>query len=180
MGMDVKGRKPVSETGKYFRNSTWWWHPLASYCVQIAPTITTSCKHWYTNDFDGLDGEDARALADALEAEVASGRCQAYAMRRDADIAARASDPLMDCKDLEELLLRVAMPADDDGVSLSTTCAPSSLSCTTVVVSGFADRELTSQILVVDLTPARALFPSSAGSTSVREKRSGALLLFPD
>jgi hypothetical protein len=31
MGMDVYGKKPTTEEGKYFHNSASSWHPLASY-----------------------------------------------------------------------------------------------------------------------------------------------------
>jgi hypothetical protein len=106
--MDVIGIKPVSDKGEYFRNSIWLWHPLASYCAQVAPAIAASCECWHTNDGDGLNAEDARALADALEAEVASGRCRAYAMMRDAESAARASDRPIDYRDFDAFLDEIA------------------------------------------------------------------------
>lgn len=87
MGMDVIGKcavpKPVGEDGKpvgeYFRNNVWWWRPLATYCVEVAPKITDGCAYWQSNDGDGLNAEDSVRLADALQAEVDSGRTAAYA-----------------------------------------------------------------------------------------------------
>jgi hypothetical protein len=75
MGMDVIGRAPTSERGKYFENNSSWWHPLATYCKEVAPEIARGCRHWHTNSGDGLDAAASRALAEALEAEIESGRC---------------------------------------------------------------------------------------------------------
>jgi hypothetical protein len=66
MGMDVFGCKPTNESGRYFRNSVWWWHPLADYCAEIAPHIASRCKGWHYNDGDGLDNDDSLELADVL------------------------------------------------------------------------------------------------------------------
>ena len=54
MGMDVYGKQPTADEGKYFRNNAWWWRPLADYCVEVAPAITAACTHWQSNDADGL------------------------------------------------------------------------------------------------------------------------------
>jgi hypothetical protein len=86
MGMDVIGRKPTSKRGEYFRNSIHSWHPLADYCISVAPDICAACKHWHGNEGDGLDAVGATALADALQAELDNGRTAAYA-------AAHANDP---------------------------------------------------------------------------------------
>jgi hypothetical protein len=50
MGMDVIGRAPRSERGKYFRSSLFWWRPHADYFQHVAPEICQSCADWYTND----------------------------------------------------------------------------------------------------------------------------------
>lgn len=78
MGMDVYGKSAKSEKGEYFRNNVWWWRPLADYCRLVAPEITSGCKCWQSNDGDGLDGEASLKLADALQAEVDSGRTMIY------------------------------------------------------------------------------------------------------
>lgn len=81
MGMDVVGNKADTEEGKYFRSNVWWWHPLADYCCEVAPEITAGCKYWHSNDGDGLNAADSLALAEALQAEIDSGRTDAYAKR---------------------------------------------------------------------------------------------------
>jgi hypothetical protein len=81
MGMDVVGRKPTTERGQHFRCNGWHWHPIAEYCCEVAPDITSKCKHWDSNDADGLAAEDARQLAIRVQAEIDSGRTQAYAQR---------------------------------------------------------------------------------------------------
>jgi hypothetical protein len=81
MGMDVYGKKPTLEEGKYFRNNVWFWRPLADYCQEVAPEICAACKYWQSNDGDGLDAAGAMALAAVLEAEIDSGRCAAYEKR---------------------------------------------------------------------------------------------------
>jgi len=88
MGMDVIGQNPTNKEGEYFRNNVWWWHPLADYCVEIAPEITARCEYWHYNDGDGLNGRDAAALADTLQAEIDSGRCETYAKIREAELSA--------------------------------------------------------------------------------------------
>ena len=79
MGMDVYGKNPTTEEGECFRNNIGHWHPLAEYVGEIAPDIAGKCRHWHTNDGDGLDAADVRKLADILQAEIDSGRCEHYA-----------------------------------------------------------------------------------------------------
>lgn len=82
MGMDVVGRKPVKKTGEYFRNNVWWWHPLWEYCQEIAPEICEGVLG-HSNDGDGLPGDGARKLAEALRRELAGGRTREYAQRHE-------------------------------------------------------------------------------------------------
>jgi hypothetical protein len=79
MGFDLHGHRPSTEDGVYFQNNVWWWRPLATYACGIAPGITAHCTHWFSNAGDGLDAENASALAERLEAEVNEGRCERYA-----------------------------------------------------------------------------------------------------
>jgi hypothetical protein len=81
MGMDLYGRKPTGESGRYFRNNWPLWHPLARYCNMIAPETCAPCRHWHSNDGDGLDAAGAVALAEALQKEVDSGRTETCARR---------------------------------------------------------------------------------------------------
>ncbi len=93
MGMDVYGRNE----GKYFRSSVWWWRPLADYCTTVAPKIAARCECWQSNDGDGLNDADSAALADALQEEIDSGRCGAYAKIRDAELSALPSEVCSTC-----------------------------------------------------------------------------------
>ena len=79
MGMDVYGNKPKNECGKYFGMNIWGWRSLATYACEVAPAITAKCKHWYSNDFDGLSGDDSILLANLLQDEIDSGRAEKYA-----------------------------------------------------------------------------------------------------
>lgn len=78
MGMDVVGRKPRNESGTYFRNNVWWWHPLWEYCENVAPEICEGVLG-HSNDGDGLPGEGARKLAEILRKEIESGCTEKYA-----------------------------------------------------------------------------------------------------
>lgn len=81
MGMDVYGKNPTSEHGKYFRNNAWNWRPLANYIIDIAPQIANKCLYWQSNDEDGLDAADSVALAVALQAEIDIGNTLIYEKR---------------------------------------------------------------------------------------------------
>lgn len=39
MGMDVYGRKPTSDAGKYFRANVWSWRPIHELMVQLCPFL---------------------------------------------------------------------------------------------------------------------------------------------
>lgn len=97
MGMDVYGLAPTSEIGKYFRNNVWWWRPLASYIQIVAQQESKRCTHWQSNDGDGLDGPGATQLAEALQAEIDSGRTAAYSEMREAELEALPDLPCWLC-----------------------------------------------------------------------------------
>lgn len=81
MGVDLYGQKPTSKVGQYFGNGWYFWHPLADYCITIAPDTCGPCSHWYSNYGDGLDAVGAVALAEALQKEIDSGRTEVYARK---------------------------------------------------------------------------------------------------
>ncbi|WP_448812057.1 hypothetical protein [Agromyces bauzanensis] len=97
MGMDVYGNAPTGEVGSYFRNNVWWWRPLAEFVTESFPEQTEGCTYWHSNDGDGLDGEGAIALADALDAALASGAVAEYATTREATLAALPMEPCEWC-----------------------------------------------------------------------------------
>lgn len=84
----VCGKLQDAEPGHYFRASVWWWHPLADYLLKVAPDLVGKIKHLHSNDGDGLNGPDAKALAAILRAELESGRTEAYANARKAKLDA--------------------------------------------------------------------------------------------
>jgi hypothetical protein len=79
MGMDLYGKHPRDKRGEYLRYSVWGWHPLADYVLEKAPReLTGKCRYWHSNDGDGLNAQDSRALADFLTGEIDSGRAEEY------------------------------------------------------------------------------------------------------
>lgn len=98
MGMDVYGKQPTAKGGEYFRNNVWWWRPLAEYACEVAPRETAGCTYWQSNDGEGLDAAGSAALADALQAEIDSGRCAAHALKRKSAIEMMADEPCWLCE----------------------------------------------------------------------------------
>lgn len=68
MGMDVSGR-----SGNYFRATVWTWHPLWALCAVVGPDLAAKVVYAHSNDGDGLDGPDARTLADLLTDAMDTG-----------------------------------------------------------------------------------------------------------
>jgi hypothetical protein len=83
MGMDVCGKAPRSELGHYFCANSSGWPPLADYCCHVAPEICASCKHWHSNDGDGLTDTQSVALARILIASINNGFIDDYARRHE-------------------------------------------------------------------------------------------------
>jgi hypothetical protein len=61
-----------------FHQGSATWGALAELCLIAAPEICAACKHWYTNDGDGLNAEQAIQLADALEARLLDGTVERF------------------------------------------------------------------------------------------------------
>ena len=111
MGMDVYGRNPENETGRYFRASVWGWHPLAEYLTEVAPDLIGTVTYLHSNDGDGLNQADSVTLANALQRALTSGHTEAYVQARDGAIAAL---PRLTCQFCEGTGTRT----DPVGVSL--------------------------------------------------------------
>jgi hypothetical protein len=109
MGMDVYGTAPKSETGEYFRNNVWWWHPLWDYCLELHGDITGAVEHGHSNDADGLDADAAHELGMRLLADLESGVTAEYERAWNEHIA---SLPMHKCKWCEGTGIRT----DDVGV----------------------------------------------------------------
>jgi hypothetical protein len=97
MGMDVYGRNPAAKQGEYFRNSVWSWRPLADLCNALAPQVCADCKHWQSNDGDGLDDAGAQALAEVLERRLADGTIAKYIAERERYLANLPDEPCSLC-----------------------------------------------------------------------------------
>ena len=72
MGVDIYGKAPRSEAGRYFAANWAAWHDLAKTCWRVAPDICSQVdeRDWHCNYGRGLDDAGAIALADALDQAV--------------------------------------------------------------------------------------------------------------
>lgn len=111
MGMDVYGVGATSTKGEYFRNNVWWWRPLWDYCLNEHGDIAGKVEHGHSNDGDGLDDEDSRALGTRLLADVKSGRCAEYKAQYDKELSEL---PMSDC----DLCDATGIRSDEVGVEL--------------------------------------------------------------
>lgn len=109
MGMDLYGKKPLSNTGEYFRNNVWWWRPLAVFVQKTYPTLTSKCKAWHTNDGDGLGKVASLKLAMAIRADVVFGKVKEYENKFN---EAKQSKPKVKC----EICNGTGIRNDDKGV----------------------------------------------------------------
>jgi hypothetical protein len=80
MGVDIFGENPSNDKGQHLCLSWWWWRPMATYCVDLAPDIIQDAKAWQANDGASLDGTGAIALADRLEQSIEDGTFAACKM----------------------------------------------------------------------------------------------------
>jgi hypothetical protein len=80
MGMDVMGKNPTNESGEYFRNNIWWWHPLWEYCIEIGRDIINDevASDGHMNSGTGLSEAGAATLAERLNQELWTGRTLEY------------------------------------------------------------------------------------------------------
>ena len=104
MGMDVYGKNPKAEVGKYFCNNVWGWRPLAVYlCTEGPQAIVHKCSYWQSNDGDGLKATDSKKLATWLREEIASGRTATYAMEYQKEMDSKS---MLDCRYCEATGIR--------------------------------------------------------------------------
>ena len=107
------------EPGHYFRTSRWWWRPLTNYISQIDPTIASQCTRWWSIEGEGLNEEQALALAKRLREEHISGRLAQYA--RDYDQRLN-SLPLQDCTVCEGTRNSIPSPQSGPSDQQCTAC----------------------------------------------------------
>ena len=95
MGMDVYGKNAQSETGEYFRNNVWFWHPLWDYCLNLHDDIVGDPEgEGHTNSGFSLDSEQALALGNRLLNDIEEGVTEDYRL---AYYAKLAELPRTDC-----------------------------------------------------------------------------------
>src|SRR3712207_815524 len=58
------------------------WCYFAELCSELAPDVFAKCRHWYTNDGDGLAGDDSIRLADILQKGISDGSVDAIITER--------------------------------------------------------------------------------------------------
>jgi hypothetical protein len=112
MGMDVYGRNPAGPEGAYFRASISQWPVLVKILTTLCPQETAGCKHWHTNDGDGLNSAQALALGNAIERKLQSG--QVVAALRDPVITCQPEPPIIAA--LEQLFGAQLVPLCDEDV----------------------------------------------------------------
>lgn len=78
MGMDVLGKRPKSEAGKYFGRTNHRWGPIADFVLSLAIDDTSDGKYWYSNDGSGLDAKEADILAERLTTLLKSDEAQEF------------------------------------------------------------------------------------------------------
>lgn len=119
MGMDVYGKAPLDERGKYFRNNIWWWHPLWDYCMALEGSPIPQNNHGHTNSGWGLDAEDSLVLSLLLFQEIDSGRTKEY---EEAYMAQLNSLPDEDCPLCGATGMRAKPPTTGPGDRLCNGC----------------------------------------------------------
>lgn len=90
MGMDVYGKNPTTEEGKYFRSNVWTWRPLWDYCCLVGKDIIPEDVRLggRMNDGAGLDAEDSQKLAVRLKGAIVETHTSRYEKSYREDIAA--------------------------------------------------------------------------------------------
>lgn len=80
MGMDVYGKKPSSECGRYFRNNVWWWHPLWDYVYSQCGDIITEAEFeaGHTNEGRLINAKKAKEIAARLNGLCKNGSVANY------------------------------------------------------------------------------------------------------
>lgn len=82
MGFDIYGVSPKSEKGTYFRNSDWWWKPLATFILESCDVPEEEAELWYYNDGQMVSAQTATHIADRLDMLLKSGEVKEYQQER--------------------------------------------------------------------------------------------------
>jgi hypothetical protein len=76
-----------------FPVSSYWWVTLANYSHHIAPTHKAACRHWDSDDGDGLSADQARQLGAELQHSVDDCSVDTYARQLFATLYKQNSVP---------------------------------------------------------------------------------------
>jgi hypothetical protein len=87
MGFEIWSGNDEFPVGKY------WWVTLADYSRHVAPDVTAVCRHWYTNDGDGLNASQARKLGAELQRSIDNCSIDDYARQLFAALCKENSVP---------------------------------------------------------------------------------------
>lgn len=98
MTVDIYGKHPTNEGGKYFGRNVWWWRPLVEFVCDTCPTVAARCSGWFENSGDGLGSDDAVELADLLDAAVADGTAAHYVSARNAHLQGLPDERCIYCR----------------------------------------------------------------------------------
>lgn len=78
MGMDIFGRKPRTEAGKYFRANVWSWRPIHQLCEDA---LNKKLPSWGYNDGAGLETQNqCDHLANELAALLANNNADTFSL----------------------------------------------------------------------------------------------------
>src|SRR5262245_4962394 len=80
-----------------FHRGTATWCALVEICLSVAPEVCSACKHWYTNDGDGLRAEEASKLADALELRLSDGTIDQWISKKISFAQSLPDEPCPNC-----------------------------------------------------------------------------------
>ncbi len=87
MGFDLTGRAARSAQGEYFRNSVWWWHPLADYVLDHVTIPENDPLEWHSNGGYEISENSAHAIAERLSELLASGEVARFMRTREKVLA---------------------------------------------------------------------------------------------
>lgn len=77
MGYDLYGIAATSSKGEYFRNSIWWWRPLAEFVVERCDV--TAPGEWFHNGGHEVTASEAHRIAETLKDLIALGEVADFA-----------------------------------------------------------------------------------------------------
>jgi len=79
MGFDVFGKKPMNETGEYFRNNVWGWRPLWDYIFYRLEVLSEEdYVEGHHNGGHEINKEKALRIAASLKQKIESGEMEEY------------------------------------------------------------------------------------------------------